>query len=295
MSRQNLLLLIAMTTCAAFLLAANQQTRPDGWNVLSVYGYWFVRISIEATLFFAFFLLVGLIPALNRRKVAALCLAGLASYLPFVLSVTAMDIVLGLPELGSTVGTARGPDPQVGAFLLELGYLLDNHAFLCGLLSLPLLAETRMIVSIGKHTNVAQEALETTSEELADGGSLTENLQGHASFFESLSPPFTGTLLRAEAQEHYVKLVGTSETRMILYRFSDILRELPQSLGMQVHRSHWIANEAIRKVVRKGNNTRIETQDGMQIPVSRRYVSRVTGWAEQNSAKTGSNDSASTA
>jgi hypothetical protein len=278
MPRQSFFPLLALVVCAACLLAANQQSRPDGWTVLTVYGYWIVRISIEATLFFAFYLLVSLIPAMHGRKAVALCLAGFASYLPFVLSITAMDIVLGLPELETAAKATWDPDLRVGAFLLELAYLLDNHAFLCGLLALPLLTKTGWRlesrdynVQFAKHRYVSSEQ-DIQSQSKPD----------QPSFFESLSPPFKCPLLRAEAQEHYVKLVGSTDTRMILYRFSDILRELPDTLGMQVHRSHWVANDAIVDVVRQGNNTRIETKDGMQIPVSRRYVGRVVKWAEQN-------------
>ncbi len=261
---------MTLTFCAACLLASNQQALPEGWPALANYGYWIVRLSIQAALFLAFLQLINLTSKLHDRLFTRLCLACFASYIPFVLSVTAMDIVLGFPELGATTGIASEPTPRLNAFLLELGYFLDNHIFLCALLSTPLLVRSEAIKS------------EDDLGEVTSASAATKPQASQRPFFDSLSPPFAGPLLRAEAQEHYVKLIGSEENRMVLYRFSDILRELPDTLGMQVHRSHWIANDAIQNVYRKGNNTRIVTSDGSEIPVSRRYISQVNGWLDQN-------------
>ena len=60
----------------------------------------------------------------------------LLSLIPFTLSVTALDIIIGLPELGindsGTEQISRG-----WAFVLELFYLLDNHLVLGMLLLIP--------------------------------------------------------------------------------------------------------------------------------------------------------------
>lgn len=265
--------LVALIVCTAGLLAATTQVRPEGWSVIAVYAYWLVRISIEAALFIAFFQLLSLIPAISGKALAVSAGAFLASLVPFVLSVTTMDIILGLPELGEIAGADWTPDLRLGAFLRELGYLADNHAFLCALLSIPILDRT---YARSAETSPPRAAI------LAPANPGNTQPARQITFLESLSPPFSPPLIRAEAQEHYVKLVGTTETRMVLYRFSDLLRELPETLGMQVHRSHWVSTDAIRRVYQKGYSTRIETQDGAVIPVSRRYSARVTSWAGSN-------------
>lgn len=264
---------MALTFCAACMMAANQQSLPENWPVLASYGYWIIRLSIQSALFIAFLQLTNLIPFFRRQLALALGLACLASYVPYVLSVTAMDIVLGFPELGATAGAVWDPNPRFNAFLLELGYLLDDHIFFCALLATPVMFLPDATTSFGPFENI-----ETTEPKL----SPKNDTDAHQLFFDSLSPPLTGSLIRAEAQEHYVKLVSAEETRMVLYRFSDVLRELPETLGMQVHRSHWIAKDAIKDVYKKGGNTRIVTRDGSEIPVSRRYVSHVSGWLDQN-------------
>jgi hypothetical protein len=284
MTRHGSLTLFGLTLAAAGLLAANQQTRPEGWPVIGVYGYWLVRIGIESTLFIAFLQLLSLLPRIANHTLWAICLAALASYIPFVLSVTALDIVLGLPELDATTLGEAGSAIQLGAFLQELVYLLDNHIFLCAMLSIPMVLQACWIPAqlyppIAKQSGPADML---TVERSGPAITSPDNAPTKTSFLESLSPPFTDRILRAEAQEHYVKLVGQNDTQMVLYRFSDILRELPKKMGMQVHRSHWIAHEAIQQVQKEGNNTRLVLKDGTQIPVSRRYVSTVRAWAKQN-------------
>lgn len=281
MRRQQLFSLMALTFCAACLLAANQQALPEGWPILANYGYWIIRLSIQATLFLAFLQLVNLFPMRRSRLFSRLCLACLASYLPFVLSVTAMDIVLGFPELGAAVGVTWVPNTRFSAFLLELGYLLDNHLFFCALIATPLLLRPEDAL-----TQKKPMLSEAVQPETPVTGTSASASSGQQPFFDSLTPPFSGPLIRAEAQEHYVKLVGAEETRMILYRFSDVLRELPDALGMQVHRSHWIAKDAIENVYRKGNSTRIVTRDGSEIPVSRRYAGHVSRWQDSSTRPT---------
>ena len=283
MTRHGSLTLFGLTLAAAGLLAANQQTRPEGWPVIGVYGYWLVRIGIESTLFIAFLQLLSLLPKIANHTLWAICLATLASYIPFVLSVTALDIVLGLPELDAPALGEAGSAIRLGAFLQELVYLLDNHIALCALLSIPMVLQACWIPA--QLQPLSGEKTGSTEMQTSNRASLTipkpDNAQTKSTFLESLSPPFSDRILRAEAQEHYVKLVGRNDTQMVLYRFSDILRELPENTGMQVHRSHWIAHEAIQQVQKEGNNTRLVLNDGTLIPVSRRYVSTVRAWAEQ--------------
>ncbi|WP_428522625.1 LytTR family DNA-binding domain-containing protein [Roseibium sp.] len=284
MTRHGSLTLLGLTLAAAGLLAANQQARPEGWPVIGVYGYWLVRIGIEATLFIAFLQLLSLLPRIAKHTLWAICLAALASYFPFVLSVTALDIVLGLPELDAPALGETGSAIRLGAFLHELVYLLDNHIILCALLSIPMVLQACWIPAQLQPLSGANSGSTEMPAAEPSGPAIKEpeNTSTKTSFLESLSPPFTDRILRAEAQEHYVKLVGPNDTQMVLYRFSDILRELPENTGMQVHRSHWIAHEAIQQVQKEGNNTRLVLNDGTQIPVSRRYVSTVRAWAEQN-------------
>ncbi|MEP3049182.1 MAG: LytTR family DNA-binding domain-containing protein [Roseibium sp.] len=229
-------------------------------------------------MFVATYLLVSLVPVFSGRPIISVLTAALFSYTPFVLAIIALDIIIGLPELGWSPNTVQSHGSAVTAFLFELVYLLDNHFFLCMILSVPLL--------FAKHNNFdnIDDDLGSSSQVKFEPKDVTQNTSSvllpdsgelNSPFFKSLSPAFQGALLRAEAQEHYIRLIGTEETRMILYRFSDVLRELPDELGLQVHRSHWIAYDGVKRVFRAGGNTRIQTVDGVEIPVSRRFSKTV--------------------
>ncbi len=260
---------------AALLLAATDISRPPDWGVAHIYIYWVGRILIEAGLIIATVQLLCPLPVLRVSPFRLVAVASLASFIPFVLAVTALDIVLGLPELdqsGNLVPHVQdGSRAKITAFLWELGYLLDNHLFLSFLVCTP--------VIFGRRTSDAGEFAEMAalgvtqepkpSEEQEAGADQGSPLPG---FLKRLEPPFHGKLLRAEAQEHYVRLVGERESRMVLYRFNDILHELPEEAGMQVHRSHWTAYDAVVRIFRDGTNLKLESSDGAIVPVSRKYA-----------------------
>lgn len=288
MARKPLITMMILALIAACLLAASEINRPAGWSAAGLYGYWIVRILIETTLFAALLQLFSLVPYFNARRILLVICAAAASYVPYVMSVTTLDLVLGLPELGFSPGETVDSSMRLEAFVFELAYLLDNHILLCALLSLPLWGEVAEAVGETRNDDEEQSNLKDfTAAVGADGppsdAAAAEGIPDPGTLLSALSPPFTGPVLRAEAQEHYVKLVGPDDTRMVLNRFSDVLRELPDDLGMQVHRSHWVADEAVLRVFKDGTNTRIALHDGSEIPVSRRYASQVVSRARARS------------
>lgn len=79
-----------------------------------------------------------------------------------------------------------------------------------------------------------------------------------------------------EAQQHYLKIYGVGFEKVVLYRFSDAIAELSEVNGMQVHRSWWVRNGAIKSF--KANNKRLELTlvSGLVLPVSRTYQLKVS-------------------
>lgn len=55
-----------------------------------------------------------------------------------------------------------------------------------------------------------------------------------------------------KAKEHYVRVLTSDESRMLLHRFSDAVKQMPHSKGMQVHRSHWVADASVTGLIVKG-------------------------------------------
>ncbi len=248
MKRDEMVYLVAAGALAAGLVAA---TNPDrfGWDRGFLYLYWLSRIAIEGGLFVAFRSLLETAGRFQQRPELLIALAFLLSLIPFVLATTAFDIILGFPELGLERALAGGPS-VVQAFLLEIVYLADDHLFLCVLLSLPRLLK---LVADDK----TSEARPRPSREQP--------------LLPMLDPPLDGNVIRLEAQEHYVLIVSTQEQRLVLGRFSDFAATLPESLGLKVHRSHWVANRAAAKAYQENRNMKLRLTNGDVIPVSRRY------------------------
>lgn len=239
------------------LIAASNVGHVSATNPVIAYLYWLIRILIEAALFFAFregiekFAPVS--AGRNASQPLIIAIAILTSLFPFVLAITAFDIVLGYPELGlENGGTAASS--KLAEFGLELIFLFDNHVILCLLLSVP-----RILMG------------QTAEKGRAETRSATHAVVAGRTFFDGLSPALRGNLLWAEAQEHYVRLTTTMETRMVLHRFLDVLRDIPADAGLRVHRSHWVAFAAISESFKEGANLRLKLQTGDIVPVSRSY------------------------
>ena len=58
---------------------------------------------------------------------------------------------------------------------------------------------------------------------------------------------------------------------MILGRFTDIVATLPASLGLKVHRSHWVARATIAETFTEKRNLKLRLINKDVVPVSRRY------------------------
>ena len=54
--------------------------------------------------------------------------------------------------------------------------------------------------------------------------------------------------MTVSAEDHYVRLTTTIGTKLLLIRLSDVIKEIGDMRGMQIHRSHWIVMDQIQKV-----------------------------------------------
>lgn len=247
---------------AALLIAATQMQQGGLVAAIGSYVYWIIRISIEGLLFLVTRQALEKYTPQATSTVTIAVGAILASHIPFVLSVTAIDIVLGYPELGIEDGNGDVLS-RIAAFALELVYLFDNHLALCGLLSLPQL----MMQRLGPGSR--------DPGSLAPNGEELDRERSSGTILSAISPPLEGQITWIEAQEHYVRIVTTEEVRMVLCRFSDVTREMPATTGMQVHRSHWVAYSAAVVGEKVGQNFRLTLQSGDTVPVSRSFRSAV--------------------
>lgn len=75
-----------------------------------------------------------------------------------------------------------------------------------------------------------------------------------------------------EAEDHYLRLHTSRGQDLILMRLADAVLELDGIEGAQVHRSWWVAREAIADARRGDGRATLTLKDGSEVPVSRTYA-----------------------
>ena len=104
---------------------------------------------------------------------------------------------------------------------------------------------------------------------------------GPARFLDRLPPRLKGArLIAVQAEDHYLRLHTDRGSDLILMRLSDAVAELEGLEGAQVHRSWWVAREAVRDVSRGDGRARLTLDGGLTAPVSRVHARRLRaeGW-----------------
>ena len=102
-----------------------------------------------------------------------------------------------------------------------------------------------------------------------------------ANFRRRLSAKRRGArLIAVEAHDHYLKVHTDAGEELITLRFADALAELDKVHGWRVHRSWWIAAEAVEAVRWRRGTGEARLAGGLVAPVSRTYapVLKDAGW-----------------
>jgi hypothetical protein len=85
--------------------------------------------------------------------------------------------------------------------------------------------------------------------------------------------PQRGKLLALIVEDHYVDIVTDRGKALVLMRLADAMRETGGVSGLQIHRSHWVARDAVIKTHRADGKVTLALSNGMRLPVSRGYLS----------------------
>ena len=80
-------------------------------------------------------------------------------------------------------------------------------------------------------------------------------------------------------QDHYLVVHHSGGSEMILCRMEDAARELG-ALGWRVHRSWWVAADAVYGPEREGQRILLRLTDDRRVPVGRSFHSdlKAAGW-----------------
>ena len=79
-------------------------------------------------------------------------------------------------------------------------------------------------------------------------------------------------LIALIVEDHYVDIVTDKGRTLVLMRLADAIREAAPVPGLQVHRSHWVAFDAVVRAQRSEGKVMLELSNGMRLPVSRGFL-----------------------
>lgn len=99
------------------------------------------------------------------------------------------------------------------------------------------------------------------------------------SLFLSRLPEAVGYNIKAlRSEDHYVRTYTDSGESLQLFRLSDAVGELERLgyNGLQVHRSYWVSNDAVKFLEIDGRKWRLLLDNGLSVPVSQTYREAVT-------------------
>jgi hypothetical protein len=105
-------------------------------------------------------------------------------------------------------------------------------------------------------------------------------------FLSELKKRARGDLISISSELHYLRVTTTDSQCMFLYNLKDAIEEIPSSLGIQIHRSHWVSRKHIIKLTKKNGNYECLLLNGNKLPVSRRKHAEVRGLLREKSHNT---------
>ncbi|MBL8559636.1 MAG: LytTR family transcriptional regulator DNA-binding domain-containing protein [Hyphomonadaceae bacterium] len=100
-------------------------------------------------------------------------------------------------------------------------------------------------------------------------------------FMDRLPPKLMGAIVYAvQSEDHYLRLHTSKGSDLILMRLADAIAELEGIEGAQVHRSWWVARDAVTDVKRENGRVTLLLPGDVEAPVSRPNVKalRDAGW-----------------
>ncbi|MGD9475947.1 UNVERIFIED_ORG: LytTR family transcriptional regulator [Roseateles sp. XES5] len=205
-------------------------------------GFWLVLHAVAwgiavTAIVFVNTLLRGRIPSLPRRMALGTVIAGI----PVGLATEAISLLTfgGTPTLATIAES------------IATGLLLS--ALFCGL--------TFMTMSSKQAEALAPTPAPVAEEQTGE--------RSEVPLLRRLKPENRGTILHMTVADHYTEVTTSRGRELVLLRFSDALEELGGTAGLQVHRSHFVADNHVDRLLRSDGRLAIRLKDGREIPVSR--------------------------
>jgi hypothetical protein len=88
-------------------------------------------------------------------------------------------------------------------------------------------------------------------------------------FVQKLPVEKRGPVWAVTAEQHYLRVYTSRGNDLILMRFSDALEQLRPYDGLQIHRSHWVAQAGVQGLETENKRLHVHLKNGVKLPVSR--------------------------
>lgn len=220
-------------------------------------AYWF---AIALTTFLAGFSAVGLLLRLLPAGIGPhpfrIALAGVTAGLP----VTAIVVALNRSIFDDPAAATGG----VAILFVNCSLIAAAVTYLFGL------ADTRP----GGEADAPQQR-ETPAAEMPGDGEATSRPDRRPRLLDRLPPGLRGRLAYLSMQDHYVDVHTDKGNTLVLMRLADAIGETAGVAGIRIHRSHWVAFEAVTGSRREKGKLFLQMTDGALLPVSRSFVAAV--------------------
>ena len=95
-----------------------------------------------------------------------------------------------------------------------------------------------------------------------------------ARFHDLLSRAVSRDIIYLRADDHYVHVHTSDGSCLVRRRFASAVTDLG-ALGVQVHRSYWVAHRHMRSTVRRDGRTMLRVTGRQEVPISRPYLAAV--------------------
>ncbi|MEM7053160.1 MAG: LytTR family DNA-binding domain-containing protein [Pseudomonadota bacterium] len=105
----------------------------------------------------------------------------------------------------------------------------------------------------------------------ASGPKATDDTSPPAGFLGLLPASLRNDIRWMKAEGNYVGVHGPNSSELINYGFSRAIEEAGP-LGLQVHRSYWVAIDAVDRLERKSDRTFVVLDSQERLPVSRSFL-----------------------
>ena len=91
-------------------------------------------------------------------------------------------------------------------------------------------------------------------------------------FHKRLSVSETADIISFSMQDHYVEVMTTLGSEMVLIRMSDAIGEIAGIAGERIHRSHWVAKTHLVDIEKDKARHLAVLTDGRKLPISNTYL-----------------------